>query len=170
MKMNGSAGSTNVNVRLATEADAALLAKLRLELRAAMYELREDKLEFIERCTGWMQKRLASQERWNCWIAECDASPVGSVWVQLIEKIPNPVSEPEYYVYLTNFYVSEEYRGKGIGSKLLAEALAWSRSKNAELVLLWPSERSKPLYLRHGFLPADDFMELMLPIDELAKR
>jgi GNAT superfamily N-acetyltransferase len=81
---------------------------------------------------------------------------VGSVWAQLIEKIPNPIAEPESYVYLTNFYVREQYRGKGVGAMLLSEVLEWGKSNNAHTVILWPTERSKPFYLRHGFSNADD--------------
>jgi len=156
------AESAKVKVRLASPADAATLARLRFDLRASMHEIREDEAEFVDRCTRWMTERLREDSRWRCWIAESEGVQVGSVWVQLIEKIPNPIAEPEHYVYLTNFYVRLEHRSKGAGSKLLSEALAWSRSQNAELVLLWPTERSKSLYARHGFLPADDFMELVL--------
>jgi GNAT superfamily N-acetyltransferase len=154
--------STDVAIRPATEADAAMLARLRFELRSSMHDVRENELAFIERCTRWMRERLRPNGAWKCWIAEHDAVVLGAVWVQLIEKIPNPIGEPESYVYLTNFYVRAECRGQGIGSKLLAEALAWSRNQNAEAMILWPSERSKPLYLRHGFSSADDFMELVL--------
>jgi GNAT superfamily N-acetyltransferase len=156
------AESRNVSVRLAAPADAPALAKLRFDLRASLHELREDEAVFVERCTRWMQERLGGGGRWRCWIAESENVQVGSLWVQLVEKIPNPIAKPESYVYLTNFYVRPEHRSKGVGSKLLAEALAWSKSRNAELVLLCPTERSKPLYARHGFLPAEDFMELVL--------
>jgi GNAT superfamily N-acetyltransferase len=157
----------DVTIRLATPDDAAMLAKLRFDLRASLHELREDEAAFVERCASWMRERLRPErverdDRWRCWIAERDGAMVGSVWVQLIEKIPNPIAALESYVYLTNFYVRPEHRGHGIGSHLLEAAVSWSRSNNAELVLLWPTERSKTLYERHGFLPADDFMELML--------
>ena len=153
---------SNVSVRLASPEDAAMLAKLRFDLRASLHEIREAEAEFVARCTRWMQERLAPGGYWRCWIAESENVQVGSVWVQLIEKIPNPIAQPESYVYLTNFYVRPEHRSKGVGAKLLSEALAWSRSEKAELVLLWPTERSRSLYARHGFLPADDFMELVL--------
>ena len=151
-----------VTVRVAKPEDAAMLAKLRFDLRASLHELREDEAAFVKRCTSWMRERLSERGSWRCWIAEREAAVVGSVWVQLIEKIPNPVAAPECYVYLTNFYVQPEQRSQGIGSQLLAEALNWSKSNNAELVLLWPTERSKTLYERHGFVPADNFMELFL--------
>ena len=161
MKM-GAVEAADVTIRLASPVDAALLAKLRFELRASMHETHEDEAAFVARCTRWMSERLAQGGRWRCWLAESEHVLVGSVWVQLIEKIPNPIAEPENYVYLTNFFVRPEHRSKGVGSKLLAAALAWSRANKAELVLLWPTERSKALYARHGFVPADDFMELVL--------
>jgi GNAT superfamily N-acetyltransferase len=145
-----------VEVRSASESDAVMLAQLRYELRSSLHEVVENDVTFIERCTTWMHERLQRGSYWKCWIAEWNQMPVGSVWAQLIEKIPNPIAEPESYVYLTNFYVREQYRGKGVGAMLLSEVLAWSKSNNAHTVILWPTERSKPFYLRHGFLNAED--------------
>ena len=149
-----------MNIRLASEDDAATLARLRLELRSSSHRLIEDEQAFLERCESWMKERLRKGSQWQCWVAQQEAIVLGAVWAQLVEKIPNPVAEPEYYVYLTNFYVRDEYRGEGIGSRLLAAVLEWSKSKNAEKVILWPTERSKSFYLRHGFSPAED--QLML--------
>ena len=89
-------------------------------------------------------------------------APVGNIWSQLVEKIPNPAAETECFVYVTNFYVREEYRGKGIGTMLLSEAIDWAKTNNAHTVILWPRERSKSLYLRHGFTAADDLMQLAI--------
>jgi GNAT superfamily N-acetyltransferase len=83
---------------------------------------------------------------------------VGDVWIQLVEKIPNPIEEAEYYVYLTNFYIREQYRCHGVGSMLLSEILNWVKNKNVKTVILWPSERSKSFYIRHGFATAEDLM------------
>jgi GNAT superfamily N-acetyltransferase len=153
---------SEIRVRLASVNDAQMLARLRFDLRSSFHNVIESEEEFIARCTEWMQARLQNDGAWKCWIAETGSTSIGSVWVQLIEKLPNPIAESETYAYLTNFFVREEYRGKGAGTMLLVEALAWSRSKDAEVVLLRPTERSKPLYMRHGFKTADDFMELIL--------
>ena len=149
-----------VEVRLATESDAILVARLRYEFRASFHEVIEQQSSFIERCGAWMQEQLRADTHWKCWIAECGQTPVGNVWAQLVEKIPNPIAEPEQYVYVTNFYVREEHRSKGIGSKLLSAVLAWSRSQSIHTVILWPSERSKSFYSRHGFSTASDIMHL----------
>ena len=150
---------TNIHIRVATEADAPALARMRYELRSTAKRI-ESEAEFIERCTAWMRERLRSNSDWRCWIAEHEQTPIGNVWAQVVEKIPNPASETECYVYLTNFYVREEHRGRGIGTQLLSEVLAWSKANQAHTVILWPRERSKSLYARHGFTAADDLMRL----------
>lgn len=152
----------SLKIRLATEHDAPVLAKLRYAFRSRNKPATEDEAAFIERCTLWMRERLNANSAWRCWLAERDDEPVGHVWIQLIEKIPNPSPESELLAYLTNFYVLEEARGHGIGSQLLTTALEWCRDKQAYAVILWPTERSRPLYLRHGFdLPAD-LLELIM--------
>ena len=151
-----------MNIRVATESDAPVLARFRFELRSSDRETIESEEEFNERCTRWMLARLHDRSCWRCRIADYEQRIVGNIWSQLVEKIPNPAAETECFVYVTNFYVREEYRGKGIGTMLLSEALSWARTNNAHTAILWPRERSKSLYLRHGFTAADDLMQLNL--------
>lgn len=150
---------TDARIRVATEADAPTLARFRFELRSSAIPI-ENEAEFIERCTAWMRQRLSNNSVWRAWIAEREQTPLGNVWAQLVEKIPNPASETECYVYLTNFYVREAHRGQGVGTQLLSAVLGWSKANNAHTVILWPRERSKSLYARHGFTAADDLMQL----------
>ena len=154
--------NTEIQIRVAIESDAPLLARFRYELRSSSAEMIEGEEQFIERCTLWMCERLRSDSCWRCWIAESDEVPCGNVWAQLVEKIPNPAVEGEGFLYVTNFYVREQYRGKGIGTRLLSEVLAWAKTKNAHTAILWPRERGKSLYVRHGFSAADDLMRLVV--------
>jgi len=151
-----------IEIRLASETDALTLAHLRCDLRSSFHNVVENDAIFLERCAAWMQQQLHNYSNWKCWIAEWQGTAVGNVWAQLIEKIPNPIAAPEQFVYLTNFYVTEEHRGKGVGTMLLAAVLDWSRNSNAEAVILWPTERSKSLYARHGFSFPDDWMRLKI--------
>ncbi|MGB9181597.1 MAG: GNAT family N-acetyltransferase [Pyrinomonadaceae bacterium] len=152
----------DVIIRLATFSDAPMLAKFRYAFRSGTGSVRENETEFVERCTLWMQERLGEASAWTCWIAEQEDAPVGHLWAQLIEKIPNPSPEPERHAYLTNFYVCEDTRGHGIGSRLLSAALDWCRGHEVHAVILWPTERSRSLYLRHGFSVRADLLELLI--------
>jgi GNAT superfamily N-acetyltransferase len=162
VKESNGRGGAGVNIRLAAESDAAALAGLRYEFRSSVGVVSERESEFVGRCRRWMSERLREGGAWRCWVAEREGELVGNLWAQLVEKIPNPSVEPERHAYLTNFYVREGERGRGTGSLLLAAALGWCREKEAHAAILWPTERSRPLYLRHGFAVREDLLELLL--------
>jgi GNAT superfamily N-acetyltransferase len=163
LERDGTPGEAEITIRLAAARDAPLLAKFRYAFRSGTGRVGEDETEFIERCTLWMQERLRGEDGpWQCWMAEQEQTLVGNLWAQLIEKIPNPSPEREYHAYLTNFYVSEDARGRGVGSRLLSVALDWCQSRQVHAVILWPTQRSRPLYLRHGFSVREDLLELLV--------
>jgi len=154
--------SETVVIRLATRSDALTLAKFRYAFRSSLSSAHENEDDFVKRCAPWMDERLREGSSWKCWIAERDQMTLGHLWLQVIEKVPNPIIEPEYHAYITNFYVREEARGKGIGSVLLSAALEWSKTHGVHAVILWPTELSRSLYQRHGFAVREDLMELIV--------
>ena len=163
LERDGNLREAEINIRLATAMDAPVLAKFRYAFRSGKGPASEDESEFIERCSLWMQERLRGEDGpWRCWMAEQNQTLLGHLWAQLIEKIPNPSPEREYHAYITNFYVSEEARGRGVGSSLLSTALDWCRARQVHAVILWPTQRSRPLYLRHGFSVREDLLELLV--------
>ncbi len=155
-------------IREARAEDAPALARLRYSFRAELKDPAEDEVAFLDRCTEWMAIRLADV-RWRCWVAELGtgARDVGSgatlvacVWVQLVEKMPNPNGDLEHHAYLTSFVVVPEHRGGGLGSRMLRTAIEWCESRGVDSISLWPSEKSRPLYERNGFGVAVGMMEL----------
>lgn len=151
----------DVNFRLARPSDAQALAQLRYDFRSSTGVATEPEAEFVERCRAWMTAHLNDGSLWKCWVAERDTL-LGAVWLQLVEKIPNPRAEPEYHAYLTNFYLQEAARGQGAGSRLLTMALDWCKARKVHAVILWPTEKSRTLYERHGFAVRSDLLELVL--------
>ncbi len=158
------AGSVeNIAIRPATVADAPALARLRYAFRAAYEVPAESEDRFVARCTVWMADRLARATGWHAWLAKNEAGAVGHLWLQLIEKIPNPVPELEQHAYITNVYVDPRSRGAGVGRLLMEAALAFCSGAGVDSVILWPSARSRSLYRRHGFVEAPgDIMEAIL--------
>ena len=156
---------SGVTIRAATSADAATLARLRYEFRASLGDPDEAEAAFVDRCTAWMRTHLESGTRWRAWVAESSDDIIGAVWIGLIEKMPNPIAEPEEHGYLTSFYVRPTARGAGIGTALLDAALGWCGERGVHAVMLWPTERSRPLYERHGFAPPSALMERIVTGD-----
>ena len=148
-------------IRAAVPADADRLAELRWEFRIARAPATEEHDAFVHRCADWMRTELTSQAVWRAWVAVADDEIVGQVWVQTIEKMPNPVAERERHAYVSNLFVRPAYRG-GAGSPLLDAAIDWARASTIDRVILWPSARSVTLYERHGFTHHGDVMELAL--------
>ena len=140
-------------IRPATAADAAILTQLRYELRTGLAPDVTPEAGFHERCAEWMAARLPWTDVWRCWLAEDEVGEaLGVVWLQFLEKLPNPVGEPGLHAYLTGFYVREAARNRGVGTALLAAALAACEERGIDTVFLWPTARSRALYVRHGFV------------------
>jgi|ERR1700754_1063196 len=151
----------DIIIRFVSQPDVTKLAKLRFALRSRDSSNVETEAAFLKRCESWMAEVL-NRTTWRCWVAEQEGDLLGALWLQLIEKIPNPTAESECFGYITNFFVAESARGKGLGSRILDEALAWCREQNVHAVILWPTEKSRSLYQRHGFTLPDDLLELEL--------
>lgn len=148
-------------IREATPADAKALARMRYAFRVQLDTPTEPQADFEERCARWMAERLFGT-RWRCWIAEHAGRPAGHLWLQVIEKIPNPVAEREAHAYVTNVYVEPALRGQGTGGRLLDAAIAWCQASEIDAVILWPTPESRSLYERHGFAVSDDLLQLRL--------
>lgn len=153
--------ATALTIREATATDADALAELRYALRAGS-DSTESKPEFLQRCREWINVHLITGGAWHCWVAETNGELIGAIWLQLIEKIPNPRAEAEHHAYITNFFVHETARGNGIGTQLLTTAIDWCRDRDVHEIILWPRPRSRSLYERHGFTTASDIMELII--------
>jgi GNAT superfamily N-acetyltransferase len=148
-----------LSVRLAGAADVTALARLRYAFRAELDPGSEDEAVFLGRCERWMADRLNGPSAWRCWVAEEGDRLVGTVWLQIIEKLPNPVGEPECHGYVSSFYVVPSHRSAGLGSALLSACLRECDARGADAVFLWPTPQSRPLYERHGFEVRADFLE-----------
>jgi GNAT superfamily N-acetyltransferase len=148
-----------ITTRRACPEDAATLARMRYTFRAAQDAPIEPIDVFVERCERWMADRLR-EGRWHGWVAEQDRRIIGNLWLHLIEKIPNPVDEPETHAYISNLYVEEALRGRGVGATLLETAIDFCRERKVDKVILWPTARSRSLYSRHGFVEPQGLLEL----------
>jgi GNAT superfamily N-acetyltransferase len=157
-------GELVTEVRRAARSDARAMAMMRFAFRTELAAPAEPEQEFVERATAWLADRLELGS-WTGWLAVEQEQPVGLVLAHLVEKVPNPVVEPESLGYVSSLYVRPPYRGRGVGDALLRTAVDFCRDHGVDSVVLWPSPRSVPLYVRHGFRRQGDVMELRLAAD-----
>jgi GNAT superfamily N-acetyltransferase len=63
---------------------------------------------------------------------------------------------------VTNFYVVPAHRDRGYGTALLEALRLHARDQGMSVLIVWPSERSAPLYRRAGFGPPVELLEARL--------
>ena len=137
-------------VRLGFQEDADALAKLRASWRGV-----DLTSEFVGEFTQWFRREGSS--RW-WWIAEVAGEPVGMVNLKVFDRMPSPAEPRSRWGYLGNLFVTPVYRGGGIGGQLIEVLLARAAQERLVRVVLSPSIASVPLYMRHGFVAADELL------------
>jgi GNAT superfamily N-acetyltransferase len=148
-----------ITIREARSADAAALAVLRYRFRAELGAPVEGEASFVGRAAPWLRERLG-RPPWRAWVAEGRSGAIaGTVFLQLVEKLPNPVAEAEAIGYITNLFVERSYRGCGIGGQLLQTALAACAPDEVDALILWPTPESVALYRRAGFAAPESLLE-----------
>jgi GNAT superfamily N-acetyltransferase len=150
--------------RTATLADVGNLAAARWAFRSEDTTERtvESEASFAERYAAFVREALGSQ-RLVYWLAETDEGEVvAHMAVFIVHTIPRPSRLQDQWGYLTDCYTRPPFRDRGIGQELLARVAAWARSRDLELLLVWPSDQSLSFYARAGFGPDDELRVLRL--------
>ncbi|AIA06605.1 GNAT family N-acetyltransferase [Streptomyces noursei] len=146
-------------IRRAELDDAPALAAMRWRFKVEedSDEVPQEETEFIAECEGWLRARMAGP--WRVWLAEVGGRPCGHVFVCLVEKVPSPYPDSEALGYVTNFYVTPEQRNRSLGKALLDEVTRYAHAHRLDTLIVWPSERSSPLYRRCGFDGPGELLE-----------
>lgn len=106
---------------------------------------------------------LYTNKEYKIFVAEDEnAKILSAMFVYLIPTIPTPNAKREFIAYLTKVFTLEEYRGKGIGTRLLDYVKNYLSSINCELVFAWPSKKSAEWYKSHGFSDNNEIFECRL--------
>jgi ribosomal protein S18 acetylase RimI-like enzyme len=143
-----------LTVRHAVHDDWKALAQLRWDFRTEHGTPASMSLErFTEEFRDFADDALGHDAPWRVWVADEGGRLVGCVWMQLVEKVPHPGRRrwERPIGYVTNMYVRPDRRDSGLGRRLIDEALAFAAERDADGVVVWPSERSIPFYERTGF-------------------
>src|SRR3954453_19677019 len=139
--------SGDVVVRLPAAPDPAALAALR-----ALWSAPADDPGFERRMAGWLE---AEGERRTSWLAEVEGSPAGMASLFEYRRMPRPGRPDSRWGYVSNLFVREELRSRGIGSALLAAIVAAADERGHARLVLSPSEPALAFYRRAGFAVPD---------------
>ncbi|AOP51273.1 GNAT family N-acetyltransferase [Streptomyces lydicus] len=151
--------TSDFHVRQACAADAPVLARLRWAFKQEDHEGDlSTPVRSVKQAEQWIRERLDSG-RWLAWVVENGEEICGHVFLHLVERVPEPYEDATPIGYVTNFYVVPEYRNRGFGGALLAELKTRAQNTGMDVLIVWPSDRSVPLYRRAGFEASAELLE-----------
>ena len=149
-----------IAVRLATPADAPLLARHRAEMFRDMGHLPDDR--------HYAALRAAAEREIAAWLESGDyvgfvASPgtrpdeiVAGAGIQIRKLLPRPLPNrggirlgPEAIVL--NVFTERSWRRRGIAELLMRRVIDWARNNGMARLVLHASSDGRPLYERLGF-------------------
>ena len=147
-----------LRIRVATAADVEELARLRalMDSEEGVAEPPEFRRHFVR----WFDRH---GHRFTVFVAELGDRLVGTVWLQRVERVPRPGEiDPSALGYVTFMFVEEMYRNQGVGTAMLDGLLSAARAEGHQVLIVWPSDRSAPLYRRSGFASPAELLECRL--------
>ena len=99
-----------------------------------------------------LAQELLSKDPNSIFIAEVDGKIIG--YVMFVKKVETPLKLKYDYALITDLYVKPEYRGKGIGKKLLLTVLEYLKREGVKYVeiTVWANNiKAINLYKKLGF-------------------
>jgi GNAT superfamily N-acetyltransferase len=135
-------------MRVAGPRDVGALASLR-----SLWTGAGEDAGFERRMADW----LADEgDRRTTWLAALAGAPVGMASVFEYRRMPRPDRPASRWGYVSNMFVREDARDRGIGSALLTTIIGTAEERGYARLVLSPSERALPFYRRAGFVVPDD--------------
>lgn len=148
-------------IRLATVEDVDELVRLRLDFLKEVGNV-EDGADGDELCAlmrEYLLRKLPTGE-FLAWVAEGDGAIVATSGVTLFERPPNGANPAGLEAYLSNMYTLPGWRGRGVGTALVATVVAHLKATPVKRVWLHATEEGRPVYAKAGFVPGEVEMEL----------
>jgi GNAT superfamily N-acetyltransferase len=108
--------------------------------------------------TWWADR----QDNHIAFIAESGEEAVGMAWLAVFDRMPQPRSLDRRAGNVQSVFVLEEHRNRGTGRALVEAAVSEARRLGLGYLILHPSRRASPLYLRMGFAATDQILHMAL--------
>ncbi|WP_333647979.1 GNAT family N-acetyltransferase [Candidatus Binatus sp.] len=125
-----------VQIRRATQSDIPELSRLVAAL-AAWEEALDPRARFdwdgIRDAPNWLRLVL-NREHHAVWVAGSDARLVGHLWIRLKRNSDGAI--PQSIGYISQAFMEENFRGRGLMKPMLEEAYEWFRDAGITVVTL----------------------------------
>jgi GNAT superfamily N-acetyltransferase len=152
------------HVRLATPADAPVLARHRAEMFRDMGTLPRDQYAPFRAAAEHALAAWLESGEYVSWVVSPLDRPgeiVGGAGIQIRKLLPRPIpGSPTIRVgheaIVLNVFTERAWRRRGIARRLMEHAIAWSRAHGIARLVLHASPEGRPLYEQLGFEPTNE--------------
>ena len=149
-------------IRRASLHDVDALAELRLallrEIGNAQDETRAAPL--LDAIRRYLLAKLTTGE-FVAWVAEAEGRLVATSGLVFFERPPDADNPAGVDAYLMNMYTLPRWRGRGLATRLMDEAIRFAKESAARRIWLHATEEGRPVYHKAGFRPTTKDMELV---------
>jgi len=144
-----------ISIRLAKFSDIESLIPLNSEVQSlhidiaptVFCEVKKDEL------SKWFQEQVEDCNT-QLYIAENNRKILGYLIIKVIKRPSNPFMLKQHYAYIDHMCVDSEYRGNGIGRKLISVAVGFAKDNgigHIELDVWSKNINAKNAYKKIGF-------------------
>lgn len=151
--------SQPIDIRLATTADAAVIARHRVEMFRDMGKMPDAQAAPLAAAAERYFLRAIPTETYVGWLASPAAhlgEVIGGAGVQVRDTLPRLYLDqtgvdlgPQGLI--VNVYTERHWRRKGVAERLMQEVLRWTGARGIHNVVLHASAEGQPLYEKLGF-------------------
>ena len=156
-----------MKIRVAKKDDLKVIQKLLYE--EDLYHYENDKVENKKPVVGSRPDDVVLDNldtpTSKFFLADEDNEVAGLVWVAIKIREENGVFNKKTFGYINDIGVSEKFRGRGLGRKLLEQAIKWVKEQDVGTLELRVDSFNKPaigLYKNKGFVDKSHNLELKL--------
>lgn len=153
----------DIDIRKVELDDIELLIQWRMQVLHEVFSIPENlSIEELERENRrYYQESLSIGNHIACF-AYTNEKIVGCGGICLYNEMPSPDNPSGKCAYLMNIYTHPEFRGYGVGEKIVKWLIWQAIQRNISKIYLETSEDGRNLYKKIGFIPMSDMMKLSL--------
>jgi len=141
-----------IRIRRATLDDLDLLVRHRRRMWEEIADFRGEDLDAADRAyRRWARSRLKSGRLVGFLAETARREVVSSACLWLSPVQPAPAWNGTLAPYLLSMYTEPEHRGKGYATRIVRTAIAWSRERGYNFLLLHASRHGRSIYAKEGF-------------------
>lgn len=140
-------------IRLAGPQDIDVVLRLRLEMLREVGSLGDGArlAELVEANRRYLEAKLTSGQ-YLAWLAVDQARPVAIAALIPFERPPTGDNPAGLEGYVLNMYTAPPWRRRGLGARLLEQAIEYVRARGGRRLWLKATPAGRPVYERAGFI------------------